>query len=309
MSKVKAAPDDVITRLNDIIKNLKFGERFFLRNIVITPVYLQIDLSEKKDFLTLDESIEKKYSIKIRDISDINKVEIENNTDRNLFVMDGEQLTGGLQNRMFVHSFVLEPQRRNNYNVYCIESGRWGGNTRVFNTQRDLSYTKVRLLNLISTRTKKKTAQDTIWKEIEKKSQTLNYYSKTSSLTDLNRYMDRVVEDYIENYEYSNENGYLVQHEDNIVSFEILNENSIVKKLYKKMLKSYIYDAIGIEEDRLQRIKKLENETENLRVKTFRQAENEQEFHIFNNRLEGKFYTYRDGVFHLSLFNNRKITK
>lgn len=309
MGITKTSANDVIIHLNDIIKNLKFGERFFLRNIIITPVYLQIDLSEKKDFLSLDESIEKKYSIKIRDISDINKIEIENNTDRNLFIMDGEQLTGGLQNRMFVHSFVLEPRKRNNYNVYCIESGRWGGNTRVFNTQRDLSYTRVRLLNLINTRTIKKSAQNTIWKEIERKSQTLNYYSRTSSLTDLNRYMDKVVEDYIENYEYSNENGYLVQHEDNIVSFEILNENSLVKKLYKKMLKSYIYDAIGIEEDRLQRIKRLEDETENLSIKRFRQAEKEQEFHIFNDRLEGKFYTYRDGLFHLSLFNNRKIIK
>ncbi len=309
MTKTITPAMEIISKLNKIIGNLKFGEKFFLRNIIITPVYLQIDFTLEKDFLTLDESIEKKYSIKIKDVSDINRVQIENNTNRSLFVMDGEQLTGGLQNRMFVHSFVLEPQRKANYDVYCIEAGRWGGNARLFNTQKDLSYTRVRLLNLISTRTNAKDSQDIIWREIKNKSETLNYYSKTSSLTDLNRFMDRIADDYIENYKYSGENGYIVQYDDNIVSFEILNENSIVQKLYKKMMKSYIYDAIGIEEENLQKIKNFDKEIENLNVSTFRESKNEQEFHIFNNRLEGKVYSNKDGVFHISLFNNRKITK
>lgn len=307
MVQSKTVENDVIKNLNEIIKKIRLGEKYFLRNIVITPIYLQIDLTEKKEFLSLDESIEKNYSIKITDTGNINQVNIQNNTENPLFVMDGEQLTGGLQNRMFVHSFTLEPQRRDNYKVFCIEAGRWNGNTRVFNTQNDLSYSKVRLLNLITTRTKLRNKQDIIWKEIENKSKNLNYYSKTSSLTDLNRFMDRTADDYIANYKYSNENGYLVEHNDNIVSIEILNENSMVQKLYKKMLKSYIYDAIGIENDKLYKVRDIANE--NLQVKPLRETEREKEFHIYNNRIEGKFYSYKDDTFHLSLFNNRRIAK
>jgi hypothetical protein len=307
MTKTEKKPE-IISDILNIIENIKKGDKFFLRNIVITPVYLEFELGERNDkFTTLDEALSKKYSIKIMDSQNIDKVEIENRSPYNFFVMDGEQLVGGLQNRMFVHSFTVEPNRKDKYDVRCIEAGRWQGSNRIFNSQNDLSYTKLRLLNLYYTRTKNNKSQEIIWKEIDNKSKSLNYYSKTSSLTDLNRFMDNFTEDYIKSYNYSGENGYIVEHNDNLISIEILNNNSIVQKIYKKMLKSYIYDAFDLENEKPKNLKDIKREIPNLRGENFRKTNTETEYRLYNDKIEGKFYRFKNELFHLTLFNNRKI--
>jgi len=292
--------------VDEVLNNIEEGEKFFVRNIVVTPLYQNNkDTVDEQEYLSLDEALNNN-KFKINEINNVNEVEIQNELPDNVCILDGEHIAQGYQNRMFLNSVVVLSGERIKENVYCIEAGRWNGNTRTFLSTGDMSYPKLRLISLYHTRTGKKIPQSQIWDEIENKFNTLSYHSKTSSLTDLNRYMDNLINDYVENYEYNGEIGYKVKYQNSLLSVEILNNQNLMKKLCKKLLKSYLYDALTLENEKILSIRNFSKEMKNIKIKPRKRTRGE-EYRIFTEKLEGKIYSFREKLIHLTIFNRRKI--
>jgi hypothetical protein len=98
--------------------------------------FLCSDKQDERDFITLDEGLQKSLvSIKEQEREQVQELQIENSSDRPLFLQEGERLQGGKQDRIIIASLVL-PARSGKTSVptMCVEHNRWteGSNGRAF---------------------------------------------------------------------------------------------------------------------------------------------------------------------------------
>src|SRR5262249_24533546 len=84
---------------------------------------------DDRDYLTLDQGLDKKLvAISEKQQAQVGELQIENKSDRYLFLQEGDRLKGGQQDRIIVTSLIVPP-RSGKLPVpsFCIEQSRWHG--------------------------------------------------------------------------------------------------------------------------------------------------------------------------------------
>lgn len=96
------------------------------RNLTVVPI--QAKKGGKKsnlDYIVLSEGIEK-GSVQIAETGNVNQLWLSNNSDKGAFVMKGEYVVGGKQNRMITVNGLIAPYTgRMHIPVHCVQHGRW----------------------------------------------------------------------------------------------------------------------------------------------------------------------------------------
>jgi hypothetical protein len=82
---------------------------------------------DREDFLTLDEGLkEGLVTITEQENEQVRALTIENNSDRPLYLQEGERLVGGKQDRTIVSSLVIPPKSgKTTVPTFCVEHNRW----------------------------------------------------------------------------------------------------------------------------------------------------------------------------------------
>jgi hypothetical protein len=79
-----------------------------------------------------------------------------------LFVMSGEVIVGGQQDRIIGKDTVIPPKKRKEVEVFCVEHGRWSGADKSFRSAKALAHTKLRKQASYG-------GQGQVWDEVAKK--------------------------------------------------------------------------------------------------------------------------------------------
>ncbi len=104
-----------------------FGGDVFVPVVMSSPSQLDAEL--------LDEGLLAKRTVlrEVGEQGDVNRVLISNYSSRNLLLVDGEQIVGAKQNRVFNASFLIAPGAHDvEVPVSCVERGRWAYQSREF---------------------------------------------------------------------------------------------------------------------------------------------------------------------------------
>ncbi|HLW64374.1 MAG TPA: DUF6569 family protein, partial [Gemmataceae bacterium] len=82
---------------------------------------------DTQDFLTLDEGLkEGLVTITEQEQEQVRALLIENQSDRPLYLQEGERLVGGKQDRTIVSSLVIPPKSgKTSVPTFCVEHSRW----------------------------------------------------------------------------------------------------------------------------------------------------------------------------------------
>jgi hypothetical protein len=93
----------------------------------LTVFLLCSDRQDAQDFLTLDEGLkEGLVSITEQEQEQVRALLIENQSDRPLYLQEGERLVGGKQDRTIVSSLVIPPKSgKTSVPTFCVEHNRW----------------------------------------------------------------------------------------------------------------------------------------------------------------------------------------
>jgi hypothetical protein len=94
-----------------------------------------------KGLMTLDEAMSRGFVV-VHETGDVNELEIENLSEREIYVQAGDIVKGGQQDRTFQDDLVLQPKSgRIPVASYCVENGRWsqrgGEDARVFGSSKN----------------------------------------------------------------------------------------------------------------------------------------------------------------------------
>jgi hypothetical protein len=98
----------------------------------LTVFLLCSDRQDGDDFLTLDEGLKGGLvTITEQEHERVGALQIENQSDRPLYLQEGERLVGGKQDRTIISSLVIPPKSgKTSVPTFCVEHSRWVEGTK-----------------------------------------------------------------------------------------------------------------------------------------------------------------------------------
>jgi hypothetical protein len=109
----------------------------------LTVFLVHSSRQDGRDFLTLDEGLANGLvKVTEKEQEQVGKLLIDNQSDRPLFLQEGERLQGGKQDRTIIASMVVPPHSgRITLPAFCVEQGRWApaGNGLAFTRPASLA--------------------------------------------------------------------------------------------------------------------------------------------------------------------------
>jgi len=226
--------------------DIKISEPRFLRNLVLIPVG---NGNSTGPFLSsIDEVLtSKKGRFQELTTPDVNIILFENNSANPLLVIDGEEITGSLQNRIVTRSTIIEARTKKELPVICVEEGRWD-NIGGFHTG-SCSYPRIRsiLSRSIKPNTSSlKKAQELIWSEVTRKLMATRTNSTTSSMHDIYENLSDELSRYTEGFSKLNRStiGFIGIAGGRILGCDLFGSHRIYKKFEDKLVRAYALDAI-----------------------------------------------------------------
>lgn len=110
---------------------------------------------------------------------DVNTLTIENFSDQPIFLMSGEVITGGMQDRVVAQDMVVPPRSGSvDVPVFCVEKGRWTGDTKN-NKFKNYHEASMHLRKVID----QTQSQSAVWEEIAKENRRDRVRTNTDAYT------------------------------------------------------------------------------------------------------------------------------
>jgi hypothetical protein len=226
--------------LTELLEHIKIGEPINYKNLTVVPLYSDI-IQKKVDYVTLQQALENKW-IEIREIEDgrVPKVLINNMSNKRIYIMSGEIITGCKQDRIIARDLIIEPSVKNiDLDVFCVEAGRWTRESENFFSKKNLGTAKLRE----RAQRKDGIAQLEIWNEIAKLSRSNNVVSATNAYQDI--YEEEEIKITLDDFEAALKEkldkkavGVIIAVGDKIVSVDIFKNNNMLQSYWPELIKS-----------------------------------------------------------------------
>ena len=204
---------------------------------------------------------EKKPFGRFDDTGAVNNLTVQNKSTETVYLMAGDVVKGGNQDRVLAQDMVLPPRTLANIEVFCVEKGRWQyqGDDSETESEADKKNRKVYAFsgyyNVISNDIRKTVKfdrnQQNVWAAVGELTTSNNASSSTNTYTALEKSEDFTVErnKYLSYFEDKMENtenviGMVVVSGNEILGTDIFNHPNLFKKQYKVLLHAYVTDAI-----------------------------------------------------------------
>lgn len=136
-------------------------------------------LSLRQALATNQAAISERTNDRGRIRENVNQLTIENFSDQPIFLMSGEVITGGMQDRVIAEDMVIQPRSgRVEVPVFCVEKGRWTSNTKK-NKFKNYHEASMHLRKVID----REQSQGAVWNEIWKENKRDGIRSSTEAYT------------------------------------------------------------------------------------------------------------------------------
>jgi len=221
----------------------------------LTVFLVHSDAQDERDFLTLDEGLTKGL-VKIAELEQeqVGQLHVDNQSDRPLYLQEGERLQGGKQDRIIAATVVLPPHSgKAAVPSFCIEQSRWTEGDK----GRSFGYTLNSALAPKGVRgaAKFENDQQSIWKAVAVqkgtgKSLALadNTNSSANELLDaprVRKLSDACVEALVGVLkEQADVIGFAVVLNGQIEEVNVYPNSALLGKLYPRLLRSYALQAV-----------------------------------------------------------------
>jgi hypothetical protein len=240
---------DIGEAVRDTVEYLEVGEAVYYGELTIIPIH-STRIKDYTHYVTLDMALKNKY-LQIREIDggNVPEVMLSNISDKTIYIMGGEILTGCKQDRIVGKDLLIRPKgKKVLVPVYCVEQGRWFHNSKEFHSQKNLGTYKLRA----AAQGASGLAQQEIWDEVEKSNKKMSVRSSTNAYQDV--YKDKEVEKKIKAIEQGIARGLELEEDtigvavglgNKIISVDIFANPYLFKEMWPKILKSSALSAVS----------------------------------------------------------------
>ncbi|MBR5502862.1 MAG: hypothetical protein IKV87_00195 [Methanobrevibacter sp.] len=235
--------------LNNVSANMDFANSQEHRNMEVIPI---VSTNQNRhEFITLGSGIDEGI-VKISEceISTVNTVMAQNMASIPLVLIDGDEITGAMQNRIMNRSLIVPPKTSMPISVSCTEHGRWHtrGNSPKAREFAHSDYAADYNTRSLKSRAlfAKDSCQSEVWNSISDFERKHNYRSNTSALNDSYVRLRPRQNEYLRNFRMvENQIGLLVCINNQIKGLELFYNSFIYGQYHEKILRTYIMEAIS----------------------------------------------------------------
>jgi len=239
-----ATPSD---RVKGVLEGLAPADAISHGNLTVFPLYGPA--TGERDYVTLDKAIKKGYvEVQEKDGGEVNTVRVKNKSDRYVFGMAGEIITGAKQNRMLQRDVMIHPKSGwLDLSVYCVEHGRWAGSSMEFGSKSQIAAGRVR------GKAANSQSQSGVWAEVDANNADIGIAPATGRFDAV--YDDEKVQKKVAEYRgrletavptlADNVLGVAVAVGDRIVCVDAFSSPSLFRKMWPRLLESYVIDAVS----------------------------------------------------------------
>jgi hypothetical protein len=203
-------------------------------------------------YTTLDEGLAR-GQLEVTEVSDggsVPSLKVANKGDTMAFLMAGEQLSGGKQNRVLNASILIAAHSELPIPVSCVERGRWAYRSAQFGSAGSSSHSKLRrLMHTHATESyrregKPSSRQGEVWQEVDRKLSETGSHSHTDMLQQAYEDTQVVLADVLQHLRVpEGACGAVFAYGGRIVGFDLFDQPATLARLWPKLVRAYALDA------------------------------------------------------------------
>ncbi|MEI6149426.1 MAG: DUF6569 family protein [bacterium] len=232
------------TPFRRLIERVEIGRPHQAGWLTIFPLLLR-DTGDQPDIRTLDEALNRGWiTVREQDEARVSEVLVRNESRYPVFMMAGEILGGGRQDRIIRNDVLVGPGRETvTVPVYCGEQDRWKGARDSFDHSPYLAGQSMRGMAA------RAASQEAIWSEIDGRLKQSGVSAPTRSYQslyndrDLRRRIDTLV-DRFHGIRTRRTVGLVILHSGRVVSGDLFGSPDLCERLWDKIIRSHAADGI-----------------------------------------------------------------
>lgn len=241
--RIVPTPPPHSAALPGLVRRISVGAPVSRSGLTVFP--LELGGGRGSDVLTLDEALRRdELAIREKGDGDVPWLLIRNDSHRPVFLLSGEIIVGGKQNRIIRHD-VLLPARSGwiDVSVYCGEQYRWRGSEPGFRSKGTLSAPSLRGMAA------RAASQDRIWQEIDGQLNHAKVESSTRSYQQLyeteavRRRLDACIAPF-HHFPRRSTVGCMVVSGHRILGCDLFAHSDLFTRLWPKIIRSYATHVI-----------------------------------------------------------------
>lgn len=238
------------------LRGMEFGQHQVHENMILFPI--RSKLNPGPEYITLSDALER-GSLEISEINargSVPELKATNKGRNPVLMIDGEELKGAKQNRVLNTSIMIAPGNTIVIPVSCVEALRWQGTSLHMERSNhvmahEIRRKKMEQVNLnLETNRSFRANQVEIWNDLAEMSFKLDVHSPTSAMGNIYDARAKDLEDYLRAFNLiPGQQGWLVFIGGKPVGLEFISRESAFERLFQKLLKSYVLEAISLKYD------------------------------------------------------------
>jgi hypothetical protein len=253
----------MMTAISTLLSGVSIGEPSRHGRLEIFPLFAAA--GEGGDFILLDEALAAR-SVEVTETSDSGSVPVLKFLSRSpvpVLLLDGEELIGAKQNRILNASILAPAQADMLLPVSCVEAGRWRYSTNSFRAADHALFAKARARKAArmaamheerravggstaySVARQYDANQHEVWSDVSAKLSRMAVDSASSAISDgYESYGERLREFETALEPVAGQRGGAFVLDGRVVGIELLATEAAFRAIYRKLLKSYAFDAL-----------------------------------------------------------------
>lgn len=241
------APNAVRTKHKN---QIEFGQPIKFHNISLVPVTTK-KIANFQRYTLFEKGIAGK-TLAVRELrgnageAQVSHVEVRNTGQDPVYLLGGEMILGGKQDRIIAQDTVIAASRKwTKVGVFCVEQGRWEGQNMKFSSGKAIADVSIR-------RAAMKGSQSAVWNEVAKKNVLHGTTSKTQTYrrTIQNRALRKKIKPYVAKLRAQLPKderlaGFVFGVNGTIHVADIFGNPVLFNDLSEKLLAAYVLEALG----------------------------------------------------------------
>lgn len=245
--------------LSKTLDSLEIGAPISSARLTMVPLLATADAAP--DYLLLDDALDAGLA-EVTEISQggsVPELAFRNRADRDVLLVDGEELVGAKQNRVLNLTILVAAGQQVTIPVSCVEAGRWAWRSQRFSAGRRKLHAKARLSKMRGVSASMREAgrragadiQSEVWASIDDKMRAMACRSDTAALHDVyDAAEDRLRALRAAFAPQPRQVGAAFFIDGALVGLDVFDAPFALAKLLPKLVDSYAFDAIeGTDED------------------------------------------------------------
>ena len=254
--------------ITETLGDIRLDEPRAYRKLTLFPLIRPVE--GPPDYLTLDQAMADS-SIKISEVSEsgtVPDIRFENTGDKSTLLVDGEEISGGKQNRILNISILAPARETITIPVTCVEAGRWGRHDSAYRRERDrilrsrqhraefeeadhIAFMRMRRAKHVAVTQNLKVAgsryasQAEVWSEIENLDGDMGTRSPTRAMRDSYENRRQSLEKYVQALPAVRDQvGVVFALNNQVVGLDLFDHPHTLNRILPKLVRSHAMEAL-----------------------------------------------------------------